>query len=203
MTLPVSLILASASPRRKELLAGLGLDFRQVVSDVDETPLPGELPKPQCLRLANEKARAVAARYPEALTLGADTSVVIDEHILGKPADEADAQRMLAMISGRWHTVVTAFALHWPEKNIETERVVTSEVFIRELSDAQIRWYIQTGEPMDKAGSYAIQGLGAALVSQVQGSYTCVVGLPLTETVEAFEALFGPDCLFGNHRKRS
>jgi septum formation protein len=152
------------------------------------------------LRLAKAKADAVARLHPEALTLGADTAVIVDGRILGKPADEEDAVRMLSLISGRWHTVVTAFALVCPERKISVERVVTSDVFIRKLSQAQIRWYIATGEPMDKAGSYAIQDLGASLVREVKGSYTCVVGLPLTEVVEELETLFGPDCLFGDKK---
>ena len=184
------------------LLEGLGLTFDVVVADVDETPLPGESAEDHCVRLARAKAKDVAERHPEALTLGADTAVVVDGEILGKPADQEDARKMLGMISGRWHTVVSAFALICPDHDIEYENVVRSEVFIRKLSPEQIRWYIETGEPMDKAGSYAIQGLGASLVREIKGSYTCVVGLPLTETVEAFEALFGPGCLFGSEDEK-
>jgi len=202
MPLPLRLILASGSPRRKALLEDLGLDFDIQIANVDECPLPGENPEAHCVRLAVEKSEAIAASHPDALTLGADTAVVVDQAILGKPADKAEARRMLTTISGRWHTVVTAFALRCPEKGIEIERAVKSDVFIRKLSDAQVRWYIETGEPMDKAGAYAIQGVGASLVREVKGSYTCVVGLPLAETVEELEALFGPACLFDRAGKR-
>jgi len=195
MKLPIPLILASASPRRKRLLEGLGLEFSVIVSDVDETPVPGEKPEAMCLRLAMEKAAYIAKRAPESLSLGADTSVIVDEMILGKPENEQEAAGMLKTISNRWHTVITAFALQCPQRNIDVGRVVKSRVFIRPLNDEQIRWYISTGEPMDKAGSYAIQGVGAALVSEVKGSYTCVVGLPLAELVEELEKLFGPDFL--------
>jgi septum formation protein len=198
MPLPVKFILGSASPRRKRLLEGLGLTFDTIPADIDESHQNGELPDAHCRRLAIEKAKKVAGAHPAALTLGSDTSVIVDGLILGKPADPDDAARMLGMISGRWHTVVTAFALICPDRNIDVSKVVTSDVFIRELSEAQIRWYIETGEPMDKAGAYAIQGVGASLVKQVKGSYTCVVGLPLAETVKELETLFGPDCLLGN-----
>ncbi len=198
MSLPIPFVLGSGSPRRKFLLEGLGLSFDIVVSDVDETPLPGELPQPHTLRLAKAKAEAVSRLHPDALTLGSDTTVIVDGQILGKPVDQEDAVRMLTMISGRWHTVVTAFALVCLDRDISVERVVESDVFIRELSEAQIRWYIATGEPMDKAGSYAIQDLGASLVREVKGSYTCVVGLPLAEVVQELEKLFGPDCLLGD-----
>lgn len=198
MPLPLSLILGSASPRRKYLLSGMGLDFQVHVSDVDELPIPGESPEAHCLRLAIEKAEDVAQHHPEALTLGADTVVIVDGEILGKPVDTYDARRMLKKISGRWHTVITAFALRCPGKNIRVSRAVSSDVFIRGLSDNQIKWYVGTKEPMDKAGAYAIQGVGASLVKQVKGSYTCVVGLPLAELVEELETLFGPDCYLGD-----
>ena len=201
MSLPLRFVLASASPRRKRLLEGLGLSFEVVKSGVDESPRPDEKAPDQCLRLAQEKAQVVAADQSEALVLGADTAVVVNDLVLGKPEDVSDAQRMLGLISGRWHTVVTAFSLQCPERSIDRSRLVTSEVFIRKLTDQQIRWYIATGEPMDKAGAYAIQGIGASLVAEVKGSYTCVVGLPLAETVEEFEALFGPDCLLGDQKK--
>lgn len=198
MSLPLRFILGSGSPRRKFLLEGLGLTFDVVISNVDEKVFPGELPLEHCQRLAFAKAEAVANSNPDALILGADTAVIVDGDILGKPVDKKDAVRMLGTISGRWHTVITAFALVCPEMNIKVERVVSSEVFIRNLSKSQIEWYIDTGEPMDKAGAYAIQGLGAALVKEVKGSYTCVVGLPLAETVAELEKLFGPDCLLGS-----
>jgi nucleoside triphosphate pyrophosphatase len=198
MPLPLPFVLGSASPRRKYLLNGLGLKFEIDISGIDEQPIEGETPEQYCLRLAEEKAVDVAVRHPAELVLGADTSVIVDGAILGKPVDKDDAFRMLRMISNRWHTVITAFALICKDREISITRAVSSQVFIRQLSDAQIRWYIETGEPMDKAGSYAIQGVGASLVKEVQGSYTCVVGLPLAELVEELETLFGPDCLLGS-----
>ena len=198
MPLPAPLILASASPRRKELLKGLGLDFEIIIADIDESPIAGESPVEYCKRAAFEKAKAISAKNPAAITLGADTTVIVDGEILGKPENKEHAAWMLGRISGRWHTVISAFALIYPQRQIEVKRTVSSDVFIRELSDAQINWYIETGEPMDKAGSYAIQGVGASLVREVKGSYTCVVGLPLAETVKELESLFGPDCLLGD-----
>lgn len=198
MSLPVRFILGSGSPRRKFLLEGLGIPFAIIVSNVDERGIPGELPEEHCARLATAKAEAVAATVPEALTLGADTAVIVDGEIFGKPVDMKDAVRILGIISGRWHTVITAFTLICPERNIKVERVESSEVFIRNLSLPQIKWYIDSGEPMDKAGAYAIQGIGASLVREVKGSYTCVVGLPLAETVIELEKLFGSDCLLGS-----
>jgi len=197
MTIPVKFILASKSPRRKELLKGLSLEFGIHAADIDESPLPNESPEDHCLRAALGKGEIISDRHPGALVLGADTSVIIDGKIFGKPKDKHEAQRMLGELSGRWHTVITAFALLLSEKNIKVTRLIKSEVFIRELSPAQIKWYTETGEPMDKAGAYAIQGLGASLVKEVRGSYTCVVGLPLAETVEELEKIFGPDCLLG------
>lgn len=198
MSLPVRFILGSGSPRRKFLLEGLGIPFDIIVSNVDERVISGELPEEHCARLATAKAEAVAATVPEALTLGADTAVIVDGEIFGKPVDMKDAVRILGIISGRWHTVITAFTLICLERKIKVERVESSEVFIRNLSTSQIEWYIDSGEPMDKAGAYAIQGIGASLVKKVKGSYTCVVGLPLAETVIELEKLFGSDCLLGS-----
>ncbi len=188
-----SLVLASASPRRRELLGGLGLAFAVRPVDLDETPRPGEEPQPYVLRLAREKAAARAA--PGELVLAADTIVVLDGELLGKPRDPEDARRMLRRLAGREHTVYTGVALEEPGTGPSdavgrrTAAVDASEVRIAELSDEQIAWYVATGEPLDKAGSYAVQGLGALLVERIAGNYTNVVGLPLPLTARLFGQL--------------
>jgi septum formation protein len=189
-TLP-ALVLASASPRRRELLSGLGVAFTVRPVDLDETPRPGEEPRDYVLRLAREKA---AARVePGELVLAADTIVVLDGDLLGKPRDEADARRMLSRIAGREHTVLTGVALL--ETTVEggraapTARVEASRVRMAAMSEAEVAWYVATGEPLDKAGSYAVQGLGALFVEEVFGNYTNVVGLPLPATRRLFAEL--------------
>lgn len=189
------LVLASASPRRRELIEQLGLEFMVHVSGADETPLPHEAPQAHTTRLAQAKAEAVAREFADHWVLGADTAVVVDGLILGKPVDEPDAFRMLRMISGRWHTVVTGMCFMHRAQGRRHVHCEESEVFIRELSDAQIRAYVATGEPMDKAGAYAIQGIGAGLVQKVRGSYTNVVGLPLAEFAILWERIHGEDSL--------
>jgi septum formation protein len=186
-----ALVLASASPRRRELLAGLGVAFTVRPVDLDESPRPGELPHAYVLRLAREKA---AARVEAGeLVLAADTIVVVDGQLLGKPRDEADARRMLGTIAGREHTVLTGVALHEKGKGEgEDGRAATvesSRVRMAAMSAAEIAWYAATGEPLDKAGSYAVQGLGALFVEEVFGNYTNVVGLPLPATFRLFAAL--------------
>jgi len=172
--------LASTSPRRREILAALALDFTTVHVEVDETPLDGEAPGDMVLRLAIAKAEA-AAIGPGHLALGADTAVVIDGRALGKPVDEADCLGMLASLSGRCHTVVTGVAL----SSADGTRTALSEtdVYFREISRDEALAYWQSGEPCDKAGAYAIQGLGGAFVERIEGSYSGVVGLPVFETV--------------------
>jgi septum formation protein len=186
-----ALVLASASPRRRELLSGLGIAFTVRPVDLDESPRPGELPPAYVLRLAREKA---AARVEAGeLVLAADTTVVVDGQLLGKPRDEADARRMLGTIAGREHTVLTGVALH--EKGKEdgedgrAATVESSRVRMAAMSAAEIAWYAATGEPLDKAGSYAVQGLGALFVEEVFGNYTNVVGLPLPATFRLFAEL--------------
>lgn len=174
------IVLASSSPRRRELLQQIGVSFRIQVQSVDETPLPDERPDAYVARLALEKARAVAALNPGSVVLGADTTGVLAGQILVKPEDEADARRMLRAMSGRTHEVLTAVALVQDE--CEQVRVVRTEVTFCTLTDEQIDAYIATGEPADKAGAYGIQGFGAVLVAGIHGSYSNVVGLPLTET---------------------
>ncbi|CAD5107998.1 Maf family protein [Zestomonas carbonaria] len=188
-----TLYLASGSPRRRELLAQIGVPFRTLVLDLDESSLPGETPQAYVERLARAKARAGLAhsKDPEAVVLGADTAVVLDGRILGKPLDRADAQATLEALSGREHQVLTAVALAAPGRC--EARVVTSRVEFRPLSAAEIAAYWETGEPRDKAGSYGIQGLAAVFVSALHGSYSAVVGLPLCETAEML-ADFGIAC---------
>jgi septum formation protein len=190
-----SLVLASASPRRRELLGGLGAVFAVRPVDLDETPRPGEAPRAYVLRLALEKAAAGAVRAvsmgERELVLAADTVVVLDGDLLGKPRDEADARRMLGRIAGREHTVLTGVALHEPGAG-EPRRastVETSRVRMAPMGEEEIAWYVATGEPLDKAGSYAVQGLGALFVEEVFGNYTNVVGLPLPATRRLFAEL--------------
>jgi septum formation protein len=179
------LVLASASPRRQELLRNAGIAFVVQPADIDEKLLPGEAPQPYCERLAREKALAVFRSRPHDHVLGADTIVVVDNHILGKPRDHDDAARMLRMISGRTHTVITGVCLVAPgaENPVEDSNVQTNSestlVTMTELSDAEIRDYIATGEPTDKAGAYAIQGIASRWIPRIEGDYSNVVGLPI------------------------
>jgi len=181
------LVLGSNSPRRRELLGSLGLEFEICPSNAAEPPpLPGEKSEAYARRMARLKTLDVAVLYPEAAVLGADTIVVLPqaggpEAILGKPADAADALRMLKRLSGRPHQVVTGCCLCLPGAAEPICLAVATEVVMRRSSDAELRAYVATGEPGDKAGAYAIQGLGAFLVERVSGSYTNVVGLPVTE----------------------
>lgn len=175
------LILASASPRRRELLASAGITFTVQPADTDETWLPGELPRAYVLRVAREKARSVAALRPGARVLAADTTVAMDDRVLGKPVDAAHAAAMLGDLAGREHAVHTAIVLVAGTR--VTHRVVSTRVRFRPLTIREIQDYIATGEPFDKAGGYGIQGRGGALVDVVHGSYTNVVGLPLAETL--------------------
>jgi len=180
-------VLASASPRRRELLAGLGLAFTVRAAEVDESPLPGEDPAACVRRLAAAKAAARAEAGE--LVLAADTVVVLDGRMLGKPRDAADARRMLASIAGREHAVLTGVTLHEVAGGRRETVVETSRVRMAPLEPREIDWYVATGEPLDKAGAYAVQGLGALLVEEVHGNYTNVVGLPLPATRRLFGAL--------------
>lgn len=182
-----ALVLASASPRRREILQNLGLRFSVQPADIDERRAPSEAPMAYVTRLSREKAAAVAralhSEVPIAV-LGADTTVVIDEQVLEKPADHAESERMLRMLRGREHVVHTGVCVHlWPEAQL-FEQVVSTRVRFRAFDDETLRRYVASGEGMDKAGSYGIQELGQALVSEVHGSYSNVVGLPAAETLE-------------------
>lgn len=179
------LYLASSSPRRRELLTQIGLSFHLVSGNIDETPQDGETPAAYVERLARGKALAgltMLAQRPDVCVLGADTAVVLDGRILGKPADREDSLAMLRALSGRQHQVLTAVAV--ADRDRCKVRVVTSLVSFRNVSEAEAEAYWATGEPQDKAGGYAIQGLAAIFVNRVEGSYSGVVGLPLCETAE-------------------
>ncbi len=181
-----SLVLASASPRRRELLARLGVPFDVAVSDVPETPLPGERPEAFARRVARDKASAVARRCPGSFVLGADTVVVVGDTMLGKPADRGDARRMLQTLSGRAHRVLTAVALIGPAGGCD-EVLVESRVEFRALAPAEIEDYLDSGEPDDKAGAYAVQGHAKRFVLRVVGSLSNVIGLPLDEVAELLQ----------------
>ncbi len=186
------LILASGSPRRRELLAGLGLAFAVRPVDLDETPLDGEDPSGYVTRLAAAKARPQTG--PDEMTLAADTIVVLDGELLGKPRHPDDAREMLGRLAGREHQVLTGVAVYDGAAERLVSGVESSKVRIAALSDEEIAWYVATGEPLDKAGSYAIQDLGALFVERVEGNYTNVVGLPLPLTYRLFRQL-GSDLL--------
>ncbi|WLT31286.1 nucleoside triphosphate pyrophosphatase [Geothrix sp. PMB-07] len=178
------LILASGSPRRRHWLEAMRIPFELQIPDVDETPLLDEDPSDLVLRLAELKAEVIARRNPGRWVMAADTTVAVDHHTLNKPVDLEDAVRMLSLIQGRAHQVHTGFCL---QKNDTTHSFVdTAQVFFRPMSEAQMRWYINTREPMDKAGAYAIQGIGALFIENVEGSFSTVMGLP----VERMGALF-------------
>jgi septum formation protein len=176
------LVLASASPRRREMLARLGLQFRVVPADVAEVPRPGEAAAAFALRAARDKADAVVAREPAAIVLAADTVVVLDGAILGKPRDLAEARAMVGSLSGRTHVVSTAYCLRGP--GAARERVVSTRVTMKAIRPWELEAYLALGDWADKAGGYGIQEGAAHLVSAVEGSYTNVVGLPLCEVVE-------------------
>jgi septum formation protein len=178
-TKTVHLILASASPRRAELLRSSGFEFDVEAANIDETPRAGEPPAAYTQRVARDKARHVAASHAgeNVVVLGADTEVVLGRRVLGKPADQEDARRMLRTLAGQVHEVLTALILLGHGR--EAAEVVTTRVWFAEMTDADIDWYVASGEPMDKAGAYAIQGLGARFVERIEGSWSNVVGLPV------------------------
>lgn len=172
------LVLASASPRRRALLEQLGIPLRIDPAHLDENVRAGETAERYVLRLAREKAEAVHVRHPDDTVLAADTSVVLDGAVLGKPASADEALEMLRALSGRRHQVMTAVAVAG-----KGERLVTAAVTFAAADEGALRWYVSTGEPVDKAGAYAVQGIGGFLVERIEGSHSAVVGLPLVETV--------------------
>ncbi len=178
-----SLVLASASLRRQELLRAAGIEFQVHPADIPEDQNPGERPREYARRLSREKAEKVATRFPGEFVLGADTIVMVGDEVLGKPENADDAERILRVLSGRRHLVTTAVTLIAPGKEPET-RSLTTQVYFRPLAEDEIRAYVATGEPMDKAGAYAIQGGAALWVTRLEGDYSNVVGLPMPLVTE-------------------
>ncbi len=174
---PPRVILASQSPRRRDLLELIGIGHEVKPADVDETPFAEETPLSHVERLARAKATALASEFPDAVVIAADTIVVIDDLILGKPTDADDARKMLRLLAGRVHSVFTAVAVAHGNRTVSAVEQVA--VSFRDLDDGEIAAYVATGEPMDKAGAYGIQGLGATIVKRIEGDYFAVVGLPL------------------------
>jgi septum formation protein len=192
MTAP-RVVLASASPRRRELLSVVGIAHEVRPANIDEAYLEGETPRAHCERLAREKAQTIAA--PGTVTIGSDSIVVVDGEVLGKPRDEADAAAMLRRLSGRSHVVMTGVAADWDGRLVSAVEEVG--VTFRALSEDDIAGYVATREPMDKAGAYGIQGYGATIVERVDGDYFAVMGLPIQRLVRLLESLglhypFGP-----------
>ena len=177
-------ILASQSPRRRELLTLIGIRHDVSPADIDESVHPDEAPVPHCERLARAKAERLALVHPDAVVIGSDTIVVVDGDILGKPRDAHDAVAMLRRLRGRTHTVFTAVAVSYGARTLSG--VETVSVTFRQLDDARIAAYVATGEPMDKAGAYGIQGFGATNIERIDGDYFAVMGLPLGRMVELF-----------------
>jgi septum formation protein len=184
------IVLASGSPRRRELLERLGIEHIVNPAHVDERPDPGELPESLAVRVAAAKAQVVAPKHEGRLVLAADTVVVVNGQLLGKPVDAADAARMLGLLSGREHRVITAVAV--ARNDLVKTRYEVTRVWFRRLASETIRDYVATGEPLDKAGGYGLQGLGGLLVERIDGDYFCVIGLPLRLTVDLMEEMGRP-----------
>lgn len=175
----MTFILASSSPRRRELLTSIGIDFEVIPSHVPEEHRQGEAPEEYVARLSRDKAATIAAKHPDRWVIAADTTVLMGDELLEKPVDAADARRMLAAIAGRTHVVYTGVTIEHGVRSYRDTRVAESEVRMLPLSAEDIAWYVETGEPLDKAGAYAVQGIGAMFIESIHGSYTNVVGLPL------------------------
>lgn len=184
-----AIVLASSSPRRSELMTLAGIEFTVVAADICEDALPGEKPSEHVIRLSREKADAVARTTAGRFFIGADTVVVLDDTIMGKPVDDVDALRMLTALSGRNHEVITGFTVFDKVSGIHLSRSVHTEVTFRSLTEKEIRDYIASGCPMDKAGAYAIQGGAVHFVRSINGSYTNVVGLPMAELYEVLQTV--------------
>lgn len=187
VVLTAPLILASASPRRAELLRLLGVDFRVLPSRADESILRQESPHAHVRRLSGAKADAVAALHPESWVLGADTVVAVGREVLGKPETTGEAGRMLKKLSGREHEVYTGFTLRGIDAGVAIHEVVASKVAFRRIPDDEIAWYVNSREPYDKAGGYAVQGMAAFFIREIRGSYTNVMGFPLCEVLDAMK----------------
>ena len=178
------IILASKSPRRRYLLEKAGLEFSVFPSEFDESSVRPSSPETYVKLLAKSKAKDISEKYPESWVIGADTIVLIDNRILGKPASREDARRMLVRLSARKHHVMTGYCICCKSRGVLYTDMVATEVYFKDLSRAEVEWYIHTPEPFDKAGAYAIQGLGTFLVKRINGSYSNVVGLPVCEVIE-------------------
>jgi septum formation protein len=182
-------ILASTSPRRSELLKQVGFDFDVIPSRIEEDFVKEESPKKHVLRLAEAKALEVGRQYPDRWVIAADTVVYIDHSILGKPKDQEEAMKMLRRLSGKEHRVLTGFSVQHLQKEKGEREAVQTAVRVKKLASAEMEWYVQTGEPFDKAGGYAIQGIGSFMIESIRGSYTNVVGLPLCELIQMLSRL--------------
>lgn len=189
ISLSSPIILASASPRREELLRSVGLKFKIIPAHIDETYLKGESPRAHVRRLAHDKAGVIADQYSKSLVLGADTIVVIDGLILGKPKSKKQAREMLERLSNRRHVVFTGFTITRAASGISKTKVVQSAVQFKKISSEEMDWYVNCEEPYDKAGGYAVQGKGASFIKAIRGSYTNVIGLPLCEVLEELKQL--------------
>jgi septum formation protein len=183
------LILASKSPRRLALLKQMSLDFDTIPSKVEENSIEGESPEGHVLRLARAKAFDVGVQYPHCWVVAADTIVRVDDSVLGKPKTQEEAIEMLTRLSGRDHSVLTGFSVLHLVKEAEDRQAVKTAVKVKRLTRSEMKWYVQTGEPFDKAGAYAIQGIGAFMIESIQGSYTNVVGLPMCELIQMMTRL--------------
>jgi septum formation protein len=183
------LILASASPRRYELLKQVGLDFDVIPSRIEEDYIKGESPREHVLRLAGVKAVDVGNQHPDRWVIAADTIVYIDHSILGKPKGREEAKKMLRLLSGKEHQVLTGFSVKHVKQGKGDWEAVQTVVKVKRLTQSEIDWYIQTGEPFDKAGGYAIQGIGSFMIESIKGSYTNVVGLPICELIQMLSRL--------------
>lgn len=188
------LILASASPRRQDFLRWMGLRYEVKAADIDEARRPGEAPEVFVLRLARQKGAAVAADFPAHWVISGDTVVCLESQVLGKPQDSEDAVQMLMQLSGRTHSVLSAYSVIHQQKGIAECDFVRTEVSFANFSEAVARAYVQTGEPLDKAGSYGIQQCGVSLVASINGSYSNVVGLPLAELLSVLLRLGAISC---------
>ncbi len=183
------LILASKSPRRSELLRQIGIEFEVVPAGVSEDFILGESPQEHVIRLAQTKAEDVSGNYPERWVVAADTVVCINDSVLGKPRDQREAMQMLRRLSGQEHWVWTGFAVSHLAKRKDGKGAVQTAVKMKELTPEEMEWYVRTEEPYDKAGGYAIQGLGSFMIESIRGSYTNVVGLPVCELVQMLQRL--------------
>ncbi|MEM6431833.1 MAG: Maf family protein [Deinococcota bacterium] len=189
-TSQIKIVLASRSPRRQALLSGLGLDFEVQPADIDETPRAHEQAYDLVTRLSTNKARAIAQHHPDAVIIAADTTVVLGEQFLEKPRDLAQKREFISLLAGKPHTVLTGHAVAYGEKL--RQRTASTQVYVRNLSKREIDWYVATGEGLDKAGGYAIQGHGAALVERIEGCYFNVVGMSVATVFELCDALGVP-----------